>query len=84
MNLSLAAGDALMNLSSAAGNLVQVNHLIQFDESMSNPTNEPSCEPKCKPTNDPMTILGRQDASGLLQPLTCYYYKFYTKITYST
>jgi hypothetical protein len=34
-----------MNLGLAAGNLVQVNHLIQFDESVSNPTNEPKWEP---------------------------------------
>ncbi len=34
-----------MNLSSAAGKFVQVNHLIQFDESMSNLTNEAKWEP---------------------------------------
>jgi hypothetical protein len=39
------SGDAFMNLSSAAGNLVPVNHWIQFVESMSKPTNEPSSEP---------------------------------------
>ncbi len=37
--------DALMNLSSAAGNLVLVIHLIQFVEPMSKPTNEPTGEP---------------------------------------
>ncbi len=37
-----------MNLSFAAGNLVQVNHLIQFNESMSNPTNKPKWEPHAK------------------------------------
>jgi hypothetical protein len=37
-----------MNLSSTAENLVQVSHLIQFDESMSNPTNEPKWEPCTK------------------------------------
>jgi hypothetical protein len=45
-------GDAFINLSSAAGNLVWVNHLIQFVESMSKPTNESSSEPTFKPTND--------------------------------
>jgi hypothetical protein len=47
-------GDAFINLSSAAGYLVRVNHLIQFVESMRKPTNEPSIEPACKPTNDQM------------------------------
>jgi hypothetical protein len=47
-------GDAFINLSSAAGNLVRVNHWIQFVESISKPTNEPSSEPTCKPTNDLM------------------------------
>ncbi len=42
------SGDALMNLSSAAGSLVQVNHLIWFDESMSNPTNELKWEPHAR------------------------------------
>jgi hypothetical protein len=42
------SGDALMNLSSAAENLVQVYHLIQFDESMSNLTNEPKWEPHAR------------------------------------
>jgi hypothetical protein len=36
------SGDALMNLSSAAGDLVPVNHLIQFVEPMSKPTNKPT------------------------------------------
>jgi hypothetical protein len=34
-----------MNLSSAAGNLVPLNHGIQFVEPMSKPTNEPPGEP---------------------------------------
>ncbi len=46
------SGDAFMNLSSAAGNLVPVNHWIWFVESMSKPTNEPGSEPTWKPTND--------------------------------
>jgi len=29
-----------------------VNHLIRFEESMSDPTNEPSREPNREPTND--------------------------------
>jgi hypothetical protein len=47
-------GDAFINLSSAAGNLVRVNHLIQFAESISKLKNEPSRKPTCKPTNDLM------------------------------
>jgi hypothetical protein len=46
--------DTLINLSSATGNLVQVNHWIQFVESMSKPTNEPCRKSTCKPTNDRM------------------------------
>jgi hypothetical protein len=42
------------SLSPAAGNQVQLNHLICFEESMSKPTNKPSCEPSCKPTNEEM------------------------------
>jgi hypothetical protein len=43
-------GDAFINLSSAAGNLVRVNHLIRLQQPMSDPMNEPSREPICKPT----------------------------------
>jgi hypothetical protein len=39
------SGDAFMNLSSAAGNLVSVNHLIGFVEPISKPTNKPAGEP---------------------------------------
>jgi hypothetical protein len=39
------SGDAFMNLNSAAGNLVPVNHWIQFVEPMSKPTNEPTFKP---------------------------------------
>jgi hypothetical protein len=52
--LSANLGDGFINLSSATGNLVWVNHLIQFVESMSKPANEPSSEPTFKPTNDRM------------------------------
>ncbi len=37
--------DALMNLSSSAGDLVPVNNLIQFVEPMSKPANKPTVEP---------------------------------------
>ncbi len=37
-------------LSLVAGNQVQVIHLIQLRQLMSNPTNEPSREPICEPT----------------------------------
>ncbi len=39
------SGDAFMNLSSAAGNLVPVNHWIQFVEPMSKLINEPTVKP---------------------------------------
>ena len=43
---------AFTSLSPVAENQVWVNHLIRFQQSMSNPTNEPSHEPICEPTND--------------------------------
>jgi hypothetical protein len=43
--LSANSGDAFMNLSSAAGNLVRGNHWIQFVEPMSKPTNKPTVKP---------------------------------------
>jgi hypothetical protein len=42
------------SLSLVAGNQVRVNHLIHFQQPMSNPTNEPSHEITCKPTTDQM------------------------------
>jgi hypothetical protein len=39
INLLANSGDAFMNLSSAAGDLVTVNHLIEFVEPISKPTN---------------------------------------------
>ncbi len=46
---------AFMILSSASEEKQDwVNHLVEFEESMSKPTNEPSCEPVHKPTNDQM------------------------------
>ncbi len=39
------------SLSLVAGNQVQVNHLTQLQQPMSDPTNEPSREPIRKPTN---------------------------------
>jgi hypothetical protein len=50
--LSASYANAFASLSPVAGNQVWVNHLIQFEESMSKPMNEPSCKPICKPTND--------------------------------
>jgi hypothetical protein len=52
--LSASDSNAFTSLSSAAGNQVQVNHLTQLQQLMSDPTNEPSHEPMCEPTNDPM------------------------------
>ena len=43
---------AFTSLSPVAGNQVRVNHLIRFQQPMSNPTNEPSREPIREPTND--------------------------------
>ena len=42
-------------LSPVAGNQARVNHLIRFEEPMSNPTNEPSREPIREPTDDQTT-----------------------------
>ena len=61
------SGDAFMNLSSATGNLVWVNHLTQFDESMSNQKNEPSIELTCKLTNGPM--IHDLSSNKIIQPL---------------
>ena len=43
---------AFTSLSPVAGNQVRVNHLIRFQQPMSNPTNEPSRKPIREPTND--------------------------------
>jgi hypothetical protein len=53
-----------MNLSSAAGNLVMVNHLIQFLEPMSKPTNEPTGEPN-KRTELPNILTSKQGKYSL-------------------
>jgi hypothetical protein len=50
MFLSASYAHAFTSLSPVAGNQARVNHLIRFEESISNPTNEPSCEPICEPT----------------------------------
>ena len=44
--------NAFTRLSLVSRNQAQVNHLIQFEVSMSTPTNEQSCEPIHKTTND--------------------------------
>jgi hypothetical protein len=49
---SATNANAFTNLRPVAGNLVRVNHLIRFDESMSSPKKKPSLEPICKPTNN--------------------------------
>ncbi len=46
--LSESHANAFTCLSLVAGNQVQVNHLIQFQQPMSNPTNKPSCKPNGK------------------------------------
>ena len=48
--LSACHDNSVTSLSLAAGNQVQVNHLTQMQQPMSNPMNEPSCKLICKPT----------------------------------
>ena len=50
MFLSASYAHAFTSLSPVAGNQARVNHLIRFEESMSNPKNEPSREPTREPT----------------------------------
>ena len=50
--LSASYAHAFTSLSPVAGNQARVNHLIQFQQTMSNPMNELSCEPIRKPTNE--------------------------------
>jgi len=45
---------AFTSLSPVAENQARANHLIRFEEPISNPTNEPSREPIREPTNDQM------------------------------
>ncbi len=52
--LSGSYAHAFTSLSPVAGNKARMNHLIRFEEPMSNPTNEPSREPIREPTNDQM------------------------------
>jgi hypothetical protein len=52
--LSASYANAFASLSPVAGNQVWVNHLIQFEDSMSKLTKEPSSEPISKSTNDQM------------------------------
>ena len=52
--LSGSYAHAFTSLSPVPGNQARVNHLIRFEEPMSNPTNEPIREPTCEPTNDSM------------------------------
>jgi hypothetical protein len=47
--------NAFTSLSLVAGDQVWVIHLIQLQQSMKDPANEPSREPLCKPTNDQLT-----------------------------
>ncbi len=48
--LSASHVNAFTSLSWVTGNQVWVNHLIRFQQQLSDPTNEPSREPICKPT----------------------------------
>ncbi len=42
--------NAFTSLSLVTENQVQINHLTQLQQPMSDPTNEPSCKPNCEPT----------------------------------
>jgi hypothetical protein len=64
--LSANSGDAFMNLSSAAGNLVLVNHWIRFVEPMSKPTNKPTGE-LTKQTELPNILTSKQGKYSLLE-----------------
>jgi hypothetical protein len=48
--VSASNANAFTRLSLVFGNQVRVNHLIRFQQPMSDPKNEPSREPICKPT----------------------------------
>ena len=50
--LSASYAHAFISLSPVAGNQVWVNHLIRFQQPMSDKMNEPSREPICEPSND--------------------------------
>jgi hypothetical protein len=50
MFLSASYAHAFTSLSPVSANQARVNHLIQFEESMSDPTNEPTRKPICEPT----------------------------------
>ena len=52
--VSASNANAFTSLSLVFGNQVWVNHLIRFQQPMSDPTNEPSREPIYEPTNDCM------------------------------
>jgi hypothetical protein len=48
--LSASHANVFASLSSVAGNQIQINHLTQLQQPISNPTNEPSRKPICEPT----------------------------------
>ena len=48
--LSACHANVFTSLSSEAGNQVQINHLTQLQQPISDPTNEPSRKPISKPT----------------------------------
>jgi hypothetical protein len=50
--LSASYAHAFTSLSPDAGNQVFANHLIRFQQPMSDPTNESSRKPIREPTND--------------------------------
>ncbi len=60
------SGDAFMNLSSAAGNLVLANHWIRFVEPMSKPTSKPAGKPT-QPTELPNILTSKQGKYSLLE-----------------
>jgi len=67
--LSASHANAFISLSLAAGNQVQVNHLTQLQQPMSDPMNEPSREPIREPTirlgQDALLPVNLSSKSGL-------------------
>jgi hypothetical protein len=52
--LSASYAHAFTSLTPVARNQARVNNLIRFQQTMSNPMNEPCCKPIREPTNDRM------------------------------
>jgi hypothetical protein len=80
ISLLANSGDVFMNLSSANGNLVLVNHWIRFVEQMSKPTNKPTGEPT-KQSEQPNILTSKQGKYSLSEKQDA---ELPSKITVST